>query len=32
MVYYLWWRATQTFNPEAIVFSWVLWTAEAFAY
>jgi cellulose synthase (UDP-forming) len=30
MVYYLWWRATQTFNPEAIVFSWVLWTAEAF--
>lgn len=30
MVYYLWWRATQTLNPEAIVFSWVLWAAEAF--
>lgn len=30
MLYYLWWRATQTLNPQAMVFSWVLWAAEAF--
>lgn len=29
-MYYLWWRVTNTLNPEALVFSWVLWLAEAF--
>jgi cellulose synthase (UDP-forming) len=30
LLYYLWWRATATLNPQAPVFSWVLWLAEAF--
>lgn len=30
LFYYLWWRLTSTFNPQALVFSWVLWLAEAF--
>ena len=29
-VYYLWWRATSTLNPNALFFSWVLLLAEAF--
>ena len=29
-IYYLWWRATATLNPELPFFSWVLWGAEAF--
>ena len=29
-LYYLWWRATSTLNPDALVFSWVLLLAEAF--
>ena len=30
LLYYLWWRATSTLNPNAIIFSWVLLLAEAF--
>ncbi len=30
LLYYLWWRATSTLNPQALFFSWVLWAAEAF--
>ena len=30
LIYYLWWRATETLNPDALVFSWVLLSAEAF--
>ncbi len=30
LFYYLFWRVTSTFNPEAPAFSWVLWLAEAF--
>ena len=29
-LYYLWWRATTTLNPDASFFSWLLWAAEAF--
>ena len=29
-LYYLWWRATSTLNPDALAFSWVLLLAEAF--
>jgi cellulose synthase (UDP-forming) len=29
-LYYLWWRATSTLNPSALVFSWILLLAEAF--
>ncbi len=29
-LYYLWWRANYTFNPQAPFFSWLLWAAEAF--
>jgi len=29
-LYYLWWRATATLNPQALFFSWVLLGAEAF--
>ncbi|UCF05155.1 MAG: glycosyltransferase [bacterium] len=29
-VYYLYWRITETFNPNALVFSWALWVAEVF--
>ena len=28
---YLWWRIDETLNPEALVFSWALWAAEAFS-
>jgi cellulose synthase (UDP-forming) len=30
LMYYLWWRATSTLNPGALVFSWMLVLAEAF--
>jgi len=30
MLYYLWWRATSTLNPQAPLFSWLLLAAEAF--
>ncbi len=30
LLYYLWWRATATLNPDASFFSWVLVLAEAF--
>jgi len=29
-VYYLYWRITETFNPNALLFSWALWGAEVF--
>jgi cellulose synthase (UDP-forming) len=29
-VYYLWWRATATMNPDNLFMSWLLWGAEAF--
>lgn len=29
-LYYLWWRAAYTLNPQALAFSWVLLLAEAF--
>jgi len=29
-IYYLWWRATATINPEFPFLSWTLWGAEAF--
>ena len=29
-LYYLWWRATATLNPEYPFMSWTLWLAEAF--
>ena len=28
LIYYLWWRAAATLNPDALVFSWVLLLAE----
>ncbi len=28
--YYLYWRVTETFNPNALVFSWALYIAELF--
>lgn len=28
--YYLWWRASETLNPQHPFFSWILWLAEAF--
>ncbi len=31
-VYYLYWRVTETFNPNAIVFSWALYIAEFFGF
>lgn len=30
--YYLWWRITETFNPHALLFSWLLWSAELFGF
>ena len=30
LIFYLWWRATATLNPQALAFSWVLLLAEAF--
>jgi cellulose synthase (UDP-forming) len=29
-IYYLYWRITETFNPNALVFSWALYGAEVF--
>ena len=29
-LYYLYWRVTQTFNQQALFFSWSLWVAECF--
>jgi len=29
-IYYLYWRATYTLNPENLFLSWLLWAAEAF--
>ena len=31
-IYYLFWRVTETFNPNALVFSWALWIAELFGF
>jgi len=31
-VYYLYWRVTETFNPNALLFSWVLYVAELFGF
>jgi cellulose synthase (UDP-forming) len=31
-IYYLWWRVTETFNPNALFFSWSLWLAEVFGF
>ncbi|PIP12726.1 MAG: hypothetical protein COX49_04015 [bacterium (Candidatus Stahlbacteria) CG23_combo_of_CG06-09_8_20_14_all_40_9] len=28
--YYLYWRYTETFNPQALLFSWALFGAELF--
>ncbi|MFH1756196.1 MAG: glycosyltransferase, partial [Candidatus Latescibacterota bacterium] len=30
-IFYLYWRVTETFNPEAKLFSWTLWSAELFS-
>lgn len=30
LLYYLWWRATATLNPDSLIFSWILLLAEAF--
>jgi cellulose synthase (UDP-forming) len=30
-VFYLYWRVTETLNPEARLFSWTLWSAELFS-
>lgn len=30
LVYYIWWRATQTLNPDAFMFSWLVLLAESF--
>jgi cellulose synthase (UDP-forming) len=30
-VFYLYWRVTETLNPEARLFSWALWSAELFS-
>lgn len=30
LLYYLWWRVTSTLAPDALIFSWVLFLAEAF--
>ena len=29
-LYYLYWRVTETLNPNALLFSWALFGAEAF--
>ena len=29
-LYYLYWRVTETFNPQALVFSWILYLAEVY--
>jgi cellulose synthase (UDP-forming) len=29
-LYYLWWRVTETLNPNAVLFSWALYGAEVF--
>ncbi|MDD3642807.1 MAG: cellulose synthase, partial [Candidatus Krumholzibacteria bacterium] len=31
-IYYLWWRVTETFNQNALFFSWALWLAEVFGF
>ena len=31
-IYYLYWRVTETFNPNALFFSWSLWCAEVFGF
>ncbi|HUV36517.1 MAG TPA: hypothetical protein VMX58_06225, partial [Patescibacteria group bacterium] len=31
-VYYLYWRITETFNQQALLFSWLLWLAEVFGF
>ncbi len=31
-VYYLYWRVTETFNPNALWFSWLLYLAECFGF
>jgi cellulose synthase (UDP-forming) len=31
-IYYLFWRVTETLNPNALVFSWALWIAELFGF
>jgi cellulose synthase (UDP-forming) len=31
-IYYLLWRVIETFNPNALVFSWALWIAELFGF
>ena len=31
-VYYLFWRVTETFNQNALFFSWALWIAEVFGF
>ena len=31
-VYYLYWRVTETFNQNALFFSWSLWCAEVFGF
>ena len=31
-IYYLYWRVTETFNPNALFFSWTLWCAEVFGF
>jgi cellulose synthase (UDP-forming) len=30
--YYLFWRVTETLNPNALLFSWALWIAELFGF
>jgi cellulose synthase (UDP-forming) len=30
--HYLWWRQAETFNPQAPVFSWLLYAAELFGF
>ncbi|MCK4350890.1 MAG: glycosyltransferase, partial [Candidatus Krumholzibacteria bacterium] len=30
--YYLFWRVTENFNPNALLFSWALWIAELFGF
>ena len=30
-IFYLYWRVTETLNPEARLFSWALWSAELFS-
>jgi cellulose synthase (UDP-forming) len=31
-IYYLYWRVAETFNPNALFFSWSLWCAEVFGF